>query len=160
MKYSPTGQFSGEADIGIAVVGELPYAEGFGDTISLNLSEQDIQLISDLRAHSKKLIVILISGRPMVITMQYDIPDAWVAAWLPGTEGDGIADVLFGDKPFSGKLPYTWPRNNSQLPININNVQATEGCEAPMFPYGYGLTYETIMTDNVILPWGECPGDK
>jgi beta-glucosidase len=160
VEYRATGQFSGMADIGIAVVGEMPYAEGFGDTKSLNLTAQDVQLVKTMRAHSKKLIVILVSGRPMVITPQFDIPDAWVAAWLPGTEGEGIADVLFGDQPFTGKLPYTWPRNNSQLPININTIKETQGCNAPLFQYDYGLTYVSDLTGNDFVPWGMCPGDK
>jgi beta-glucosidase len=160
VKYSPTGQFAGEADIGIAVVGEMPYAEGFGDTADLSLSPQDIQVIESLRQHSNKLIVILVSSRPMVITPQLGTPDAWVAAWLPGTEGDGVADVLFGGHPFTGKLPYTWPRNNSQLPININTVQETKGCNAPLFQYDYGLIYGQNEPAKNIIPWGECPGDK
>ncbi len=60
-------------------------------------------------------------------------------AWLPGTEGEGISDVLFGEHPFTGKLPYTWPRTNGQLPINKNNSGGKTGCEAPLFPFGYGL---------------------
>ena len=120
-------------------MGELPYAEGPGDVSSLLLKPEDVRLIQAMRQQSEKLIVILISGRPMVITPEFDIPDAWVAAWLPGSEGGGVADVLFGKQVFTGKLPYTWPRNDSQLPININNVKVTEGCDAPMFPYGYGL---------------------
>src|SRR6185503_1988280 len=87
------------------------------------------------------LIVILFSGRPRVITEQLLLADAWVAAWLPGTEGRGIADVLFGDYPFIGKLSYSWPRSNEQLPININNSANKIGCDAPLFPFGYGLTY-------------------
>jgi beta-glucosidase len=160
VQYNPTGQFNGKANIGIVVLGELPYAEGFGDTKSLKLSAKDAQLIRTMRTLSEKLIVILVSGRPMVITPQFAAPDAWVAAWLPGTEGAGISDVLFGDRPFTGKLPYTWPRNDSQLPININNVKDTEGCDAPLFPYGYGLSYGLGTTESKILPWGKCPGDN
>ena len=69
------------------------------------------------------------------------LPGAWVAAWLPGTESRGIADVLFGDYPFTGKLSYSWPRSNEQLPININNSADKTGCAAPLFPFGYGLEY-------------------
>jgi beta-glucosidase len=87
------------------------------------------------------LIVIILSGRPLVITEQLPLADAWVAAWLPGTEGAGIADVLFGDYPFTGKLPYTWPRTNEQLPININNAGDRTGCDGPLFPFGYGLEF-------------------
>ena len=107
-------------------------------TVELSLASFDQQLIRTLREHSRKLIVVIISGRPLVITDVYQVPDAWVAAWLPGTEGNGITDMLFGDYPFTGKLPFTWPRSNEQLPININNIERAKGCEGPLFPYGYG----------------------
>ena len=160
VEYSLDGKFDGKAEIGIAVVGELPYAEGPGDVSSLLLKPEDVTLIQTMRQHSQKLIVVLVSGRPMVITPQYDLADAWVAAWLPGSEGEGVADVLTGKEVFTGKLPFTWPRNDSQLPININNVKATEGCDAPLFPYGYGLGYGLGTAESKILPWGKCPGDK
>lgn len=139
VEFNISGQFDGLADIGIAVVGEKPYAEGVGDLKNISLSLTDIQTINNLRAHVNKLIVVILSGRPLIITPQYQIADAWVAAWLPGTEGAGVADVLFGDHPFTGRLPYTWPRTHSQLPININNSTETSGCSSPLFPFGYGL---------------------
>ena len=129
------------ADVGIVVLSEEPYAEGVGDTADLSLREEESQLIADMREQSETVIVILLSGRPRVITQQLPLADAWVAAWLPGTEGAGVADVLFGDHPFTGKLSYSWPRSNEQLPININNSADKTGCEAPLFPFGYGLTY-------------------
>jgi beta-glucosidase len=92
-----------------------------------------------VRKHSKKTVVILISGRPLVVTKQLGLMDALAAAWLPGTEGQGIVDVLFGDAPFTGKLPYTWPRWSAQLPFDFENL-AEEGCEAALFPFGYGLS--------------------
>lgn len=137
--YEKYGQFKGHANVGIVVVGETPYAEGLGDKADLSLSADDINLIEDVRPSVDKLIVLIISGRPMVITDQLATADAWVAAWLPGTEGEGIADVLFGDYPFTGKLPFTWPRSNGQLPINENNDIGKTGCAAPLFPFGYGL---------------------
>jgi beta-glucosidase len=139
IKFNATGNFSGMADVGIAVVGEFPYAEGMGDREELSLSSFDQRLIRTLREHSQKLIVIIISGRPLIITDVYQVADAWVAAWLPGTEGNGITDVLFGDYPFTGKLPYSWPRINEQLPINIHNIDHTKGCDSPLFTFGYGL---------------------
>ncbi len=129
------------ADAGIVVLAEQPYAEGVGDAANISLSESETALIAEMRKHTETVIVILISGRPRVITEQLPLADAWVAAWLPGTEGAGIADVLFGDYPFTGKLSYSWPRSNEQLPININNVADKTGCDAPLFPFGYGLTY-------------------
>jgi len=129
------------ADVGVVVSSEQPYAEGTGDTADLSLSEEETGLITEMGKQSETVIVILISGRPRVITDQLPLADAWVAAWLPGTEGSGIADVLFGDYPFTGKLSYSWPRSNEQLPININNSADKTGCDAPLFPFGYGLTY-------------------
>jgi beta-glucosidase len=126
------------ADAGIVVVGEEPYAEGVGDRADLTLPEVDVALIDRVKARSQKVVVVLISGRPLVVTEHLPKWDAWVAGWLPGSEGQGVADVLFGDYPFTGKLPYTWPRWNSQLPFDFENLPA-EGCAAPLFPFGYGL---------------------
>lgn len=125
------------AEVGIAVVGELPYAEGVGDASSLDLPENQITMLERMRLQVKTLVVIIISGRPLIITDQLDLADAWVAAWLPGTEALGITDVLFGDLPFTGKLPYTWPRSYDQLPLNINNL--AESGQEPLFEFGYGL---------------------
>lgn len=127
------------ADVGIVVVAEQPYAEGQGDREDLTLPESDAELIDQVKAQSKKLVVILLSGRPLIVTEPLPKWDAFIAAWLPGTEGQGVADVLFGDYPFTGKLPYTWPRGNNQLPFDFKNLP-TEGCQAPLFPFGYGLS--------------------
>jgi beta-glucosidase len=141
VKYNRFGEFNEDAEIGIVVVSEEPYSEGVGDATDLQLSEADIITIRNTKTHVKKLIVVILSGRPLVITDQLDQADAWVAAWLPGTEGGGMADVLFGDYPFTGKLSFSWPRSNEQLPININNASGKTGCAAPLFPFGYGLKY-------------------
>ncbi|MBE3145284.1 MAG: glycoside hydrolase family 3 protein, partial [Planctomycetes bacterium] len=95
------------ADVGIVVVAEKPYAEGMGDSDKLVLSQPDADLIKRVSKRSRKVVVIIISGRPLVITDYIDMADAWVAAWLPGTEGQGMADVIFGDVPFTGKTPFT-----------------------------------------------------
>jgi beta-glucosidase len=129
------------ADAGIVVLAEKPYAEGIGDAADISLTDHEITLLTNMQKQSKTVIAILISGRPRVITEELPLADAWIAAWLPGTEGGGVADVLFGDFPFTGKLPYSWPRSNEQLPININNSTGKAGCEAPLFPFGYGLAY-------------------
>lgn len=121
------------ADVAIVVVGEMPYAEGIGDRADLTLSQRDIALIELVRGRSERIVVILISGRPMVVTEHLDQWDAFVAAWLPGTEGQGVADVLFGDYPFAGRLSYTWPRSMDQVPLSAL------GSEDPLFPLGYGL---------------------
>lgn len=118
------------ADVGIVVVGEQPYAEGRGDNAYPVLDERDVKLIEQVYDRSKVVVVVIFSGRPLIITGQLDLADAVVAAWLPGTEGAGITDVLFGDKPFTGKLPLTWYRSVEQIGTDKSN---------PLFPYGFGL---------------------
>lgn len=133
------------ANVGILVLSEPPYAEGVGDREDISLTEEEVALLETMREQCDRLVVILLSGRPRVITEQLPLADAWVAAWLPGTEGLGVADVLFGDHPFKGKSPYSWPRSNQQLPININNTAGKTGCDAPLFPFGYGLKFGEEM---------------
>ena len=150
--YNRFGKFDrikDKADVGIAVVGELPYAEGVGDSADLTLSDADVAAIQGLREHAEKVVVVLVSGRPMVITEQLPLADAWVAAWLPGTEGQGVADGLFGDAPFTGKLPFSWPRSMDQLPFDFETLPA-EGCDAPLFARGYGL--DTSASEPLVLP--------
>ncbi|MGI9027513.1 MAG: glycoside hydrolase family 3 protein [Candidatus Saccharimonadales bacterium] len=126
-----------KADVGIAVVGEKPYAEGFGDNPNPSLDEADKQVIERLKERSNKVIVIVISGRPLLMTDQIKQADALVAAWLPGSEGTGIADVLFGDKPFKAKLPLLWPTGLHQIPTTVNGKTADGS--APLFDRGFGL---------------------
>jgi beta-glucosidase len=140
-----------KADVGIVVVAEKPYAEGVGDEADPKLSQKDVVLIEQMRQRAAKVVVVMLTGRPIEITEQLPLADAWVAAWLPGTEGNGVADVLFGDYEFRGKLPFTWQRWNSQLPFDFANLP-TSGCDAPLFPYGYGLT--TKDKSPVVL---DCP---
>ena len=127
------------ADVGIVVLAERPYAEGVGDRADISLTEREVRLLDDTKKQSRHVVVILVTGRPRLITAQLDMADAWVAAWWFGTEGGGVADVLFGDYPFTGKTPYSWPRSNDQLPINVNNSAGKTGCDAPLFRFGYGL---------------------
>jgi beta-glucosidase len=136
VEFDRSGAFDGMADVGVAVVAEEPYAEGLGDREDLTLTDGDVTLIEQMRARCNRLIVIVISGRPLILTEQLPKIDGLVAAWLPGTEGAGVADVLFGDYPFTGKLPYSWPHSMSQIPM------PTEGDSAPLFPFGYGLEVE------------------
>lgn len=140
VQYDAKGNFGGtdKADACVVAVGELPYAEGVGDKADLSLSAADVQLTADLRPRCDKLVVLLISGRPMIVTDQLPGWDAFVAAWLPGTEGEGVSDVLFGTRPFTGKLSFTWPHSNAQLPFDFANLPT--GDNAPLFPFGYGLT--------------------
>ncbi len=140
------------ADVAIVVVGEIPYAEGIGDRRDLQLSNGDRDLITRVRERADRVVVILLSGRPMTITEQLGQSDAFVAAWLPGTEGQGVADVLFGDYDFTGKLSFRWQLTDEQLPIVYGEIGT--GCDAPLFPFGYGLTFET--SDEQINPPVNC----
>jgi beta-glucosidase len=145
--------FTGPAPVGIVVTAEDPYAEGVGDRADLRLTPAEVAMIERVRLLVDRLVVVILSGRPLVITEQYPIADAWVAAWLPGSEGDGVAEVLFGKYPFGGKLPYAWPRSNEQLPLNANNASGLAGCDAPLFPLGYGLG----EAGSQPIEWIDCP---
>ncbi|MFF3207110.1 glycoside hydrolase family 3 N-terminal domain-containing protein [Streptomyces sp. NPDC002962] len=124
-------------DVGVVVVGETPYAEGVGDVGNGN----DLELTAADRAAVDKVCaamrcaVLIVSGRPQLIGDRLAGIDALVASWLPGTEGDGVADVLYGRRPFTGQLPVTWPKTQAQLPINVGDAAYD-----PQFPYGWGLT--------------------
>jgi beta-glucosidase len=123
-------------DVGVVVVGETPYAEGVGDIgngHSFALSSADQTAISRV-CGAMKCVVLLVSGRPLPIGPQLAQANAFVASWLPGTEGEGVADTLFGDKPFTGRLPVSWPRSEAQLPINVGDASYD-----PQFPFGWGL---------------------
>ena len=132
--YSPDGNDIHDADAVIVVVGEKPYAEGLGDRTNLDLSATDAALIDRAKASRARVTTILLSGRPLILGKSLKASDAFVAAWLPGTEGEGIADVLFGDFAPTGKLPREWPRNDQQFAAD--KMQGK-----PLFPVGYGLTY-------------------
>ncbi|MFF9818189.1 glycoside hydrolase family 3 N-terminal domain-containing protein [Streptomyces sp. NPDC014006] len=124
-------------DVGVVVVGETPYAEGVGDVGNghdLRLSAADREAVDRVCA-AMKCAVLIVSGRPQLIGDQLGEIDALVASWLPGTEGDGVADVLYGRRPFTGQLPVTWPRSQAQLPINVGDSSYD-----PQYPYGWGLT--------------------
>jgi beta-glucosidase len=134
--YSYDGSGAAGSDVGIAVIGERPYAEGSGDRSDLNLDTEDMNTIQNFVNAGIPVITILISGRPMIINQALEDSDAFIAAWLPGTEGLGVADILFGDFAPTGKLSHSWPRSMSQIPINVGDSNYD-----PLFPYGYGLTY-------------------
>ncbi|XRQ12179.1 glycoside hydrolase family 3 protein [Actinomadura welshii] len=128
---------NGSYDVAVAVIGETPYAEGEGDRPgSLGLDRTDLATLNTLKASGVPIVVVLVSGRPLDIAAQLPDWDALVAAWLPGTEGDGVSDVLFGDHAPTGELPMTWMRSADQQPINEGDGQT------PLFPLGYGLTYD------------------
>jgi beta-glucosidase len=134
--FSADGSGARGADVLVAVVGEDPYAEGKGDRTDLSLSEEDLALVARLRREPGSLVLVLMSGRPLILGTALAQADAVLAAWLPGTEGGGVADVLFGARAPTGKLPHSWPRSMAQVPLNVGDTPYQ-----PLFPYGFGLTY-------------------
>ncbi len=138
MPYSLDGSGAEGASIGIVVIGEEPYAEGVGDRSDLSPGEEDLNAIANVRKAGIPIVVILISGRPMIIGNVLPQADAFVAAFLPGTEGRGVTDVLFGDYKPMGKFSFSWPKSMDQLPLNINGPKNRYD---PLFPFGYGLNY-------------------
>ncbi len=132
--FSPDGSGISNADAVVVVVGEHPYAEMRGDRTNLDLSAADQALIQNAKASGAPVTTILLSGRPLILGTALDASDAFIAAWLPGTEGEGVADVLFGDVRPTGKLPREWPSTDQQF-------AADKMTGKPLFKFGYGLTY-------------------
>lgn len=118
----------------IVVVGEHPYTETAGDSLNLTIPDPGPSTIQAV-CSAVKCAVVVISGRPVVIEPYVSVMDALVAAWLPGSEGQGVTDVLFGDYGFTGKLPRTWFKSVDQLPMNVGDQNYD-----PLFPFGFGLT--------------------
>lgn len=136
-----------DADYAIVVVGETPYAEGYGDLYyagasGFRLSQEDKNLVQSVEDAEIPYVVVLLSGRPLDIRDELESADAFVAAWLPGSEGgSGIADILFGDYEPTGKLSHSWPKSFNDVPVNISgSIQDDE----ILFEYGYGLDYESV----------------
>ncbi len=132
--YSANGENIGGAEVVLVVVGEEPYAEMKGDRTNLDLSVTDLALIAKAKASGAPVVTLLLSGRPLILGSALTDSDAFIAAWLPGTEGLGITDVLFGDFKPRGKLPRIWPRDDQHL-------RSHNSLSQPLFPAGYGLTY-------------------
>ena len=129
----------GTSPVAIVVTGEGPYAEGGGDTKDLTLPDADVELIASLKRVNVRVVLCLLSGRPLVIPPEtLEQCDAFVACWLPGTEGDGVADVLFGDAPFTGRLSFSWPKTNAQATLGARSGTRTRG-QVPLFPLGFGV---------------------
>ena len=132
VEYTPDGtSFTG--DLAVVVIGEKPYAEMIGDRKDLKLDNEDLEVIKRFTDNDIPVVVVLLSGRPMIVTDEIGKWDGFIAAWLPGTEGTGVADVLFGDYKPTGKLSFSWPKSMNQFPIDPNDDH--------LFSFGFGLTY-------------------
>jgi beta-glucosidase len=131
--FSADGSGAAGADAAVVVIGELPYAEMKGDRKNLGLAPEDVALVKKVKEGGVPTVTVLLSGRPLILGPALAASDALVAAWLPGTEGQGVADILLGEHKPTGKLPHTWPRSMEQVPYR-------SGSGEPLFPYGFGLT--------------------
>jgi beta-glucosidase len=134
--YSADGSAVQGANVAVAVIGEAPYAEGMGDRTDLTIPAAQAQVVQNLKAAGLTTVVVLIAGRPMILDPILPYADAIVMAWLPGSEGAGVTDVLMGDYHPTGKLPHSWPRSMAQIPINVGDAVYD-----PLYAYDFGLTY-------------------
>jgi len=136
---SQDGSYSQKPDVAVVVFGEDPYAEFQGDVPDLIFRDKsdNLALLKKYKAEGIKTVSVFLSGRPMWVNSHLNASDAFVAAWLPGSEGGGVADLLFGKVDFKGKLPFSWPKLATQYVLNIGDANYD-----PLFAYGYGLSYE------------------
>jgi beta-glucosidase len=154
---SVDGSFDQRPDVAIVVFGEEPYAEFAGDRDTLDYEPTaDLELIRRLRAQGVPVVSVFLSGRPMYVTPEINASNAFVAGWLPGSEGGGVADVLFRNADgavahdFRGRLSFSWPRAPDQTPLNVGDRDYN-----PLFRFGYGLSYQRPRNLGM-LP--EAPG--
>lgn len=154
VQFSIEGKYTDKPDVAIVVFGEEPYAEGHGDLESLDYqrgNKKDLVLLEQLKSQGIPTVSVFISGRPMWVNAELNQSDAFVAAWLPGSEGKAVADLLLRDKDgaqqydFTGKLSFSWPASPYQLANRFDEDYA------PLFPYGYGLSYadRDTLPDNL-----------
>ena len=133
--YDPRAEDLSKGSVILAVVGENPYTEGVGDNPTIGLSSFDTAILERCYESGNKLVVVVLSGRPLIIEDHVSNWDGLIAAWLPGMAGEGVSDVLYGDYSPTGKLSYSWPKNTDQLPLNEGDAEYD-----PLFPFGYGLS--------------------
>ena len=142
--YAADGKGAKGHDVAVVVIGEQPYAEGYGDYNQkpcefcqpLTISAKQQSVLKQVQASGVPMLVITVSGRPLLLTRELQNWQGLLAAWLPGTEGAGVADVLFGKVNPQGKLPVTWPKDMSQITLKVGDDNYR-----PLFPYGFGLSY-------------------
>ena len=134
--FSKNGSGAKGADVGLVIIGETPYAEMEGDRESLVLDKEDLAAIDRIKKAGVPVVVIIVSGRPLIIADELDKWAGLIAAWLPGSEGKGVTDVIFGDYNPTGRLSVSWPRSMEQIPINFGDSDYD-----PLFEYGFGLSY-------------------
>ncbi len=146
---SPDGTAPQKVDVAIVVFGETPYAEFMGDQRDVALhhdNAESLEIIKKLKAQGTPVVAVMLSGRALYVNPQINAADAFVAAWLPGSEGEGLADVLIGKNDFTAKLSFSWPKRPDQTPLNVGDATYD-----PQFAYGFGLSY-AAPEDTRTLP--------
>ncbi|TRX53836.1 glycoside hydrolase family 3 protein [Thalassomonas sp. M1454] len=155
IELSVAGEYKAKPDVAVVVFGEEPYAEGIGDIDNLDYqrgNKKDLALLNKLKAQGIPVVSVFISGRPMWVNAELNASDAFVAAWLPGSEGNGVSEVLFTkadgsiNYDFTGKLSFSWPKTATQAVVNRNDANY-----APLLPYGFGLSYgdKNVLADDL-----------
>jgi len=134
---SADGSYATKPDVAIVVFGEKPYAEFAGDRKDLVFADREgLDLLRKYRAAGIRTVAVFLSGRPLWMNRELNAADAFVASWLPGGEGAGVADVLYGRRPATGRLSFSWPAHCTGQPVN--------GAEGALFPRGYGLSFGRV----------------
>ncbi|MDG2393120.1 MAG: exo 1,3/1,4-beta-D-glucan glucohydrolase, partial [Thalassotalea sp.] len=155
IELAVNGDFKTKPDVAVVVFGEEPYAEGIGDIDNLDYqrgNKKDLALLNKLKAQGIPVVSVFISGRPMWVNAELNASDAFIAAWLPGSEGTGVSEVLFTkadgsiNHDFKGKLSFSWPKTAIQAVVNRNDAEYS-----PLLPYGFGLAYgeENTLGDDL-----------
>jgi beta-glucosidase len=146
------GRYSAKPDAAIIVFGEDPYAEFQGDRADLYFDDTrgNLDIMNRLKAAGIPVVAVFLSGRPLWVNRHINAADAFVAAWLPGSEGGGVADILFGKADFKGKLPFSWPADARGAPLNVGDAGYK-----PLYPFGFGLTLTDRKRARVL---SEDPG--
>lgn len=134
--FDPTGETMHGAQVALMVASEKPYAEWFGDSADIAFPPEDAAILAKLQQKKLPVVVVLLTGRPLIVEPHLAHAAAWLVAWLPGSEGGAVADVLFGAAPPRGKLAHSWPRTVADIPS-----VADQRMQNPLFAFGYGLTY-------------------
>jgi beta-glucosidase len=165
VKLSENGEFTTRPDVAIVVFGEEPYAEGHGDRDDVDFQrgvKSDLALLKKFKSQGIPVVSIFISGRPLWVNAELNASDAFVAAWLPGSEGAALADLLFTDKDnkvqydFTGRLSFSWPADSDQATVNVNDEDYN-----PLLPYGFGLSFgdENLLSDDLSEQYKVNPAD-
>ena len=152
-QFSPDGEWAQKPDVAIVVFGESPYAEFMGDQNDVALhhdNSESLDLIKKLKAKGIPVVAVMLSGRALYVNPQINAADAFVEAWLPGSEGEGVADVLTGKNDFTGKLGFSWPKRPDQTPLNVGDAVYD-----PQFAYGFGLSYASPARTAALLEVAE-----